>query len=365
MGTTAPEPLHELRAQFPVARELAYLNAGTNGPIAERGAAAVCDWVALETREGRGGMPFFRQVMAEADRLRAGYAARLGAAPDDVAITSSTTEGVGRALTALDLKPGEEIVTSDEEHPGVTGPLSAQRRRGVVVRAVPFGEVANAVDGRTKLVVVSHVSWRTGALAPAELAEVEPLVLLDGAQGVGAVDVDVRALGADLYAAAGQKWLCGPMGTGMLYASPAARERMAPPAPGYGNLADTEAGLDAVPVDTAQALDGATWAPALFAQSNAMLDVFDEIGWERIFTYAHDLADLAAQLLRERGREVLPRGRTTLVSWREPDAEARWEQLLEQGVIVRTLPGEDLLRASFGGWNDMRDLERLLAALPK
>jgi L-cysteine/cystine lyase len=95
-----------------------------------------------------------------------------------------------------------------------------------------------------------------------------------------------------------------------------------------------------------------------------MLEVFDEVGWERIFAYAHDLADLAAQLLQERGREVLPRGRSTLVTWREPDAEARWERLLEAGVIVRTLPGEDLLRASFGGWNNAQDLERLLEALP-
>ncbi|HEY4281302.1 MAG TPA: aminotransferase class V-fold PLP-dependent enzyme [Conexibacter sp.] len=365
MGTTAPEPLNELRAQFPVTRRFSYLNAGTNGPIADRSVEAVRQWVVLEEDEGRGGMPYFRKAIEQVERLRAGYAARLGAAPDDVAITTSTTDGVGRALNSLGLAPGDEILTSDEEHPGVYGPLAAQRQRGVRVRVVPLAEIANEVTAETKLVCVSHVSWRSGEVAPKELADVEPLVLFDGAQGVGAVAVDVKALGADLYAAAGQKWLCGPMGTGMLYASPKARERMTPPSPGYINLEDAGAGLDAVPASVARAFDGATWAPTLFAQSNATLELFDQTGWDRIHTVAHDLAELAVQLLRERGREVLPRGRTTLVTWREPDAERQAERLLERDVVVRTLPGEDLVRASFGGWSNEQDLERLLEALPR
>ena len=74
---------------------------------------------------------------------------------------------------------------------------------------------------RTRLVACSHVSWMSGRLAPAELARLDVPVVLDGAQGVGAVPVDVRELGCDAYAGAGQKWLCGPDGLGMLYVAPA------------------------------------------------------------------------------------------------------------------------------------------------
>ena len=112
------------------------------------------------------------------------------------------------------------------------------------VREVPFAELASAVGPKTKLVACSHVGWVSGSVAPVELAEVEVPVLLDGAQGVGAVPVDVRALGCDAYAGAGQKWMCGSDGTGMLYVSAELRERLAVTRRGYGNLAEPNAGLD-------------------------------------------------------------------------------------------------------------------------
>ena len=365
MGTSAPGPLGELRAQFPVCERVAYLNAGTNGPIATRAVEAARAQLEREQAEGRGGMPFFLAAAEQAERLRALYAARLGADAADVALTTSTTDGVSRALLAFDLRPGDEILTSDEEHPGVYGPLTAQRRRGVEIRTAPFSQLADAVGPRTRLVVCSHVSWRSGQLAPAALAEIEPPLLLDGAQGAGAVAFDVAALGADLYAGSGQKWLCGPVGLGMLWVSPAMRERLAPPSPGYVNLEDANVGLDAVPAAEARAYDTPALPPASVAQAIAALELFEQTGWERLHAQAHDLAQLAATLLAERGREVLARDRTTLVTWREPGAERRVELLLEAGVVVRSLPGEDLLRASFGGWSSMQDLERLLEVLPK
>ena len=87
------------------------------------------------------------------------------------------------------------------------------------MRDVPLARVADAVGPRTRAVVCSQVSWVSGAVAPPELADVEVPVVLDGAQGVGAIPVDVQALGCDVYAGSGQKWLCGPDASGMLYVS--------------------------------------------------------------------------------------------------------------------------------------------------
>jgi selenocysteine lyase/cysteine desulfurase len=362
-GTGAP--LAALRAQFPVLDRVAYLNAGTNGPLPREAIVAARVQLERELADGRAGMRHFERRAQLADELRAGYAARVGCAPADLALTTSTTEGIARVLLALDLGRGDEIVTSDEEHPGVLGPLTAQRARGVEVRLVPWADVADAVGPRTRVVVSSHVSWRSGRFAPAALASVDVPVLLDGAQGAGAVPVDVAALGCDAYAAAGQKWLCGPEGTGLLFVSAALRERAGPPAPGYVNLEEPGLGLDAAPWVDARAYDTPALPASSLAQAGAALDVLEDAGWDAVHSHAAELAAAAADALRERGREVLERDRTTLVTWHESDAPAAVERLTEAGVIVRSLPGEDLVRASFGSWSNEDDLDRLLAALPR
>lgn len=358
--------LAELRAAFPVLRDLAYLNAGTNGPVPAAAVAAARAELEREAVEGRAGPAHFAQRERLAAALRAGYAARVGAAAEDVALTTSTTDGIGRVLLALGLRPGDELITSDEEHPGVLGPLLAQRARGVAVRVAPWGEVAAAAGPRTRLVVCSHVSWRSGRFAPLDaLRALNVPVLLDGAQGAGAVPVDVDALGCDGYAAAGQKWLCGPEGTGLLWLSPRLRERLAPPAPGYVNLADPGAGLDAAAHADARAYDTPALPAASLAQAVAALGVLGAAGWDALHAHAAALAASAAEALRGRGRDVLARDRTTLVTWREQDPLAAVERLAAAGVVVRPLPGEPLVRASFGGWNDAGELDRLLAALPR
>lgn len=361
--TSTGSALATLRAQFPVLRHLAYLNAGTNGPIPSPAAAAARAELAHEEQHGRGGPPHFERHRALADGLRADYADRLGCPPEDVALTTSTTDGVARVLLALDLRAGDEVLTSDEEHPGVLGPLSGLRARGVEVRTAPFADLADAVRPRTRLVVCSHVSWISGALAPADLAEVAPPVLLDGAQGIGAVAVDVAALGVAAYAGSGQKWCCGPEGTGVLYVAPALRERMRPVAPGYVNLATPAAGLAAVPHGDARAYDTPALPAASLAHARAALATLGAPGWDVLHAHAADLAAAAAAALGARGREVAARGATTLVSWREDEPEAVVARLAEAGVVVRPLPGGTLVRASFGGWSDEDDLDRLLTAL--
>src|SRR5271155_689935 len=215
-----------LRDEFPVLGALAYLNAGTDGPLPGCAMAAAAGELVRELSDGRSMAHFERRAELSAD-LRAAYATALGAEPADVALTTCTTEGIAQVVGGLDLVPGEEIVTSDEEHPGLLGALSAARElRGVEVRQVPLAEVAHAVGPRTRLVACSHVGWVSGSLAPAELAELDVPVLLDGAQGVGAIPVDVGTLGCDAYSGAGQKLICGPDGTGMLYVNPALRDRL-------------------------------------------------------------------------------------------------------------------------------------------
>jgi L-cysteine/cystine lyase len=352
-----------LRAEFPVLERVAYLNAGTCGPLPAAHVAAVGDVLALGAGQGRV-QPYFEAMLDTRERLRGAYASLLSAHPDDVALTTCTSEGIVRVLTALDLQRGDDVLTSDEEHPGLTGPLAAARaQRGVSVRAVPFAQIAEAVTPETKLVACSHVSWINGRVVEGldELSDVP--VLLDGAQGIGAIPTDPRALGCSFYAGSGQKWLCGPVGSGMLWVSPQWSERLPATGPTYINLADPNAGLDAVPHAGAARHDTSSLSYETTSGALASLEVLGGAGWPAVHERAAALAQSLADALAERGREVAPRDRTTLVSWKDDDPPATKLRLAEAGVIVRDLPGTGLLRASVGAWNDEADLERLLAAL--
>jgi L-cysteine/cystine lyase len=352
-----------LREQFPVLHSVAYLNAGTCGPIPAPALDATFEVMRQGTEEGRA-RAYFERRQELAAAQRAAYAERLGCAPGDVALTTSTTDGVATALAGLALGPGDEVVTSDSEHPGVNGPLQALRDlRGVEIRAVPLADVADAVGPRTRLVACSHVGWITGETAPAALADVDPPVLLDGAQGVGAVPVDVAALGCELYAGSGQKWLCGSEGTGMLYVSPSFRERLASTRRGYLTYVDANAGLAAELHQDARRYDSPAIPSEAIAGSVAAHEVLAQAGWEAVHARARELASELAKRLTERGRDVAPRGDTTLVAWRDDDPPATRERLAAAGVAIRDLPNRPLLRASVGAWNDESDLERLLTAL--
>ncbi len=244
---------------------LAYLNAGTDGPLPAAAVHAAVEELERELRQGRTAANFARRFEL-AGALRAAYAGLLGCDSADVALTTCTTEGIAQTVGGLPLQRGDEILTSDEEHPGLLGALGAARElHGVEIREVPLPSIADAVGPHTRLVACSHVGWMSGLLAPAELAQVDVPVLLDGAQGIGAVPVDIEALGCDAYAGAGQKWLCGPDGTGMLYVRPSLRERLRVARRGYVNLDKADAGVHAVLHADARRFD----SPALSAETLA------------------------------------------------------------------------------------------------
>ena len=227
------------RIDLPSARAAAYFNAGTFGPIPLVADAAMRAHLDRSRDTGRIGSSGFGQWLAQMDEARAAFARVLGASPDEIALTHATTDGCNTVLWGLTFEPGDEIVTSTDEHPGLTAPLEELARvRGVLVRAVPHEKIAESISANTKLVAISHVLWTDGAIldvaAIAKQARaVGALVLVDGAQSVGAIPVDPRALDVDFYTVSGQKWLCGPSGTGALWVAPGSLERVGTPWPWY------------------------------------------------------------------------------------------------------------------------------------
>jgi L-cysteine/cystine lyase len=347
----------EGRRLFPMLERVAYLNTGSAGPFATPVLEAMRREDERAVREGRGAQSTFKHTMGLRELARARVAELVGVEPACVALTGSTTDGCNIVLAGLGLGPGDEVVTTDAEHFGLIGPLHTSGARVVVCPPEPEALLA-AVGPRTRLLAVSHVIWTTGVVLPVvELRERAGVpVLVDGAQSIGAIPATAR--GVDFYTVSGQKWLCGPDGTGALVV--AAPERLRVARPSYLSQASHSPDGAFVPKDGAARFDPCWLSASLLAGLQAAVDLRPEWGYER----AAELAARCRELL-DGVVDVLP-GDATLVAFRPPADEAPAavvERLAAEGVIIRELPGQDLLRASIGWWTSESDLERLTAAL--
>jgi L-cysteine/cystine lyase len=216
------------------------------------------------------------------------------------------------------------------------------------------------VTARTRLLAVSAVVWLDGKVVPWAALRVQTgvPVLVDGAQSAGALEVDAST--ADYYTVSAQKWLCGPDSTGALYVREP--EALPPRLLTHPSTASYDLRTGAWEPKPGAARFDTGFAPAAsLAGLEAALTGLPPGRHER----ARRLAERCRELLLGAGQDVVTEAdQATLVSFRpsgEP-LELRLS-LYERGVVVRDLPGTDLLRASVGWWNDEDDLERLAAGL--
>jgi isopenicillin-N epimerase len=238
----------DLRRQFLIPEGVAYCNTGTLGASpravvdalgdgARRLESELADWP-YEKSDGEP-LTGYQELVD----VRTAVGNVVGAAANEIALTQNATMGMSFLANGLDLAAGDEVLSTDHEHPGGICPWRLlARRRGVVVKELPLDPAlpggpdaivklfADAITPRTRVVVFSHVTSGLGVRMPArELCalarERGALALVDGAQAVGQVAVDVKDLGCDAYVASPHKWLLAPKGTGFLYVREGVQER--------------------------------------------------------------------------------------------------------------------------------------------
>ena len=345
----------EIRASFPVLDRFAYLNAGTNGPLGRATVEAIVAEQLVDTAQGRGGEPYFSRALEMRGVLREKLASLLSVEPSQVALTRSTTDGCNIVLAGLDLGPDDEVVTSEVEHFGLIGPLAASPARVVTA---PEDKILDAVTERTKLIAISHVSWVSGnSLQPALVkAETGLPVLVDGAQSAGVIPVEAGAF--DFYAISCQKWLCGPDVTGALVvANP---DTLPVALPSYFAQTAHEPDGSYEVREGAERFDSGWIGTPSLAGLSAALDAAPEWRFER----GAEIAAACSSALAERFDVITNPEQAGLVSFRPVgDPVETVERLRAHDVIVRELPGRNLIRVSCGYWTSEQDVARLLAAL--
>ena len=222
-----------LRALIPATDEMVYLNTGWTGPSPTPVLERTAEVARRESQLGPASPDWLQEATAVEEGARIAAARLLGCDPSDLLMTHGTTAGIRIALFGYPWQPGDELVVCDLEHPAISGAAAVLAERyGVVLRTarvppdaaprVALEAIAAELSDATRVVALSHIQYSCGLRMP--IAQVAGLVhaagavlVVDGAQSVGHIAVDIRQTDADFYAFSGQKWLLGPSGTGALY----------------------------------------------------------------------------------------------------------------------------------------------------
>jgi L-cysteine/cystine lyase len=340
--------------------------------------------VQRDLQEGRIGMAFFEKCSKTYEAARRGVARLLNAAEDEIALTDNTGEGLNIICFGLDWQAGDELITTNHEHTSMLAPLYQLRARyGVVLRVADLGPdagrsalqaVAEQITPRTRLIALSHVTWTTGTrLNINEIASMGRKqgipVLIDGAQSAGAIPIDVQALDVDFYAIPGQKWLCGPDGTGALYVRREACNSLSSTYVGYQSTVDIHAAEWKLHENAHRFEVGGRQIAAVAAQAETLRWLEETVGHQWLFARIAALNTYASRtLLRVPGLRLLtPRpadsGLLTCTLAKGTPEEAVQYLREQHNIYTRTIPEIRAIRISTGFYNTEEEIESLANAL--
>jgi L-cysteine/cystine lyase len=383
-GSVQTDPkVEQLRAHLPAVHRTGYFNAGTNGPLADLGLTAMTEAATNELNHGRISHSLYEKIKADWTHVRERIASILEVSASEIALTRSTTEGVNIALYGLDWQRGDEIISTSLEHPGVIVPLTMIAHRfGVNLRYADIGNgkcdlgatIEELITPRTRAIVLSQVMWSSGAVLP--LDEVTAvarrhglLVIVDAAQAAGQVRPQLYESGVDAYAVSGQKWLCGPGGTGALYVR---KDRLTHFRPTYVRMAQCDPTGFVIPAPGAARFEiGEFYTPALLAQLATLTWIQDEVGLDWMYDRIADLGQRCWAGLDEIDGVTVttPRDQMAgIVCFNVDGMHPRdvTEKLEPRGFTIRYVeyaPGPTVARVSNSWWNTEEEVDGLVAAV--
>lgn len=386
----------ELRDLMPALAGKTYFNYGGQGPLPEPSLEAItASWRTIQEL-GPFTSAVWPFVEAQVAAVRSRLAAACGVGPHRIALTENVTSGCVLPLWGLQWQAGDELLISDCEHPGVVAACQElARREGLRLAVLPVmalschsagdalgGAILDALEqtltARTRMVVLSHLLWNTGAVMPiAKVAERlqhhgrQPWLLVDAAQSMGSIPVAEAAAAADIYAFTGHKWLCGPEGLGGVALSERLLAQAQPTLIGWRSLRNEGSAGSSWHGD-ARRFEVATSCVPLLAGLASSIDLLAAVGSsetrlalirERSGQLWQGLQDIAG--LETLLQEPPPAGLVSfkLTDGSAPSPEAVVAQLGRQAIWVRSLDDPHCLRACTHITTTAEEVMMLLRAL--
>jgi L-cysteine/cystine lyase len=382
--TSGLEELEIYRSQFPGLKNKTYFNYGGQGMMPQQALTAIVH--SLEYLQELG--PFSNQrndwAITETNQTRKAIADELGVSPKTITFTENTTGGCNIALWGLDWQPGDHLLMTDCEHPGVIAAIEEIQRRFQIEVSIcpiistlndgdPVEVIAQHLRPNTRLLVLSHILWNTGQLLPLDRIiklchEMNQLpehlgfrnkikVLVDAAQSVGSLPLNLTDIGVDFYAFTGHKWWGGPAGVGGLYIHPDVQQQLHPTFIGWRGLLFDETENPVGWKPDGRKFELATSAYPLYSGLKEAIAIHHQWGtaeerYQRILKLSESLWEKLSQIPGIRCLRNAP-PETGLVSFQvKPELftsgmtyETIAQGLEKNKIMVRSIPNPHCLRA--------------------
>ncbi|HET9493522.1 MAG TPA: aminotransferase class V-fold PLP-dependent enzyme [Chloroflexia bacterium] len=371
------KPLSHYRALFPVTEHYAYLNHAACTPLPRPGLDELArHWAAQSTMGTLSEPPDWERI----EEVRASMARLIGAKPTEIGWVQNTAMAIATVAHGLDWSEGDNIVTVQGEFPANVYPWLDLQHHGVETRFVPqrdnrvlVEDIAAAIDERTRLVSVSVVEFATGfrndlAAIGRLCRERGVLFNVDGIQGLGALQVDVREANIDFMGAGTHKWLMGPHGVGVFYAREELIEGLSPITANWASVVDRDDHLNyGQPwVGTAARVEGSTRNVSGILAFGAVLDMIHEVGPARIEARIMELTGRLIDGLQERGCDLIsstrPGERSGVVCFRtKGDPKELFARAQAERIVIAVRVGAVRVAPHF--YNNEEEIDRLLRLL--
>ena len=392
MVTSLPKiEIEKHRAQFPGLANKIYFNFGGQGAMPKSALTAIINAHQHIQQVGPFSLEINAWINSGVATTRQAIATELGTTANTITLTENVTAGCNIALWGIDWQPGDRLVMTDCEHPGIIATVGEiSRRFGVEVAICPILATLNEGDPlaaikqyftpKTRLVILSHLLWNTGQVLP--LAEIVQLchnyahsdrpiqVLVDGAQSVGSLSLNLEELKPDYYAFTGHKWLCGPAGVGGLYINPAVFSQLQPTFIGWRGIKLDRQGQPKAWQEDGRKFEVSTSAYPDYEGLKAAIATHQQWGTSQqryqqicqLSTYLWEKLSTIAQIhcLKDSPPEA------GLVSFQvkgNVDHKQLVQNLEQQGFLLRTITNPDCIRACVHYLTLPEEIDRLVAAI--
>lgn len=372
--------LSKYRSEFPFTDKVIFFNHASFGPLPQRSWKATqeyYEYLLLEKTEDIDAESF-----RKLDEIRVLIANMIHAEPGEIAFVPNTSYGLNVAGWGLDLKPGDKILLSDMEFPANVYPWVNLKQKGVTIKFMPsrnrFFDIDNfvkAIDRKTKALSISFVQFFNGFKNDLKTIgkiceEKDIFFVVDGIQGIGAVDLDVKECKIDLLSCGGQKWLLSSLGTGFFYLSSQAKRKIKPTFFGWlgvdWKLKFTDLlKYDLQPFSSVRKFEIGTYPYSLIWTMHSSLKLFSEIGVKNIERHNSELLDLLVEHLRKKNYHIQSsletNHRSSILSFSGKKSKSLYEKLLKNKIRVSYREGS--IRVSPHFYNTEEEIQRLIELL--